>query len=285
MKPYIHATIIFAGFFVAAGTTAIIAAEFQVVSTKGEAVVSMLDGIRTPRRSESIPMVAQRFFIPSDTDPFGNDVAGQLRSEVTPRPSYAPIVDIQAEPATHPERTGRREHTHRVEMKKSAMSAPVAPAAATPAEQATPAANLAAFRVEGLPKKLAPLGKLNIYYRSDSKGGSFGVPGLKVNCNKDVLQFNVDERVMALQQKQIEMQLKSLPKSSTTFVQIGPDGTSRIQEFGANEKFHKDMENAEVARAFEALSTAKKIAVTNAENAMRSAAVDSDSSSDSDSGN
>ena len=256
MKPYIHATIIFAGFVMAAGTTAIVTAEYKLVSTKGQVLLSVLDEVRSSSSHDQAPMVAYRFEVPRDSNPAGNDVAGQLQSEVAPRAVYAPVVDIQSEPVRHTERAAHLTHFHRPELKR-AVSADV-PAVPASAAQTAPELTLASLpkRAEkGLPDDF------RFYYRANGKTGSIKVPGFGVKCTKDGVQFKLDEKVLALHEKELDAQFKSLPKNISTFVEMTPEEQVKLNA----------LQSAKIQDQFESreAESARQIAFTNAQSALR----------------
>ena len=114
MKPYIHATIIFAGFFVAAGTVAIISAEYNVVSSRGEAVFSMLDSLRPAQIDHSLPVVADRIELNRDSDLMGTD-EDQVKLDFAPTSVSAPEVHLKATPALRREHAARKGHAKRTQ--------------------------------------------------------------------------------------------------------------------------------------------------------------------------
>jgi hypothetical protein len=277
MKPYIHATIIFAGFVMAAGTTAIVTAEYKLVSTKGQVLVSMLDQVRSRNPDDRAPLVADRIVLRGDNNPFDNDLAGQLQSEVTPQAVYAPVVDIQSEPVRHAQRASHLTHFHRAEAK---LSTPAAPANPANAVQPTPAISLVSLPKSG--QKGLPAG-FRFYYSSNGKTASFKVPGFNVKCMKDSVQFKFDRKALALQQKQWEAQLKTLPKDLTTFVEMTPEDQAKFKELGAMQAGRQFEENQ--TRSMHEADSARQIAFSNAQNALREAGVSQVTIGDADSGN
>lgn len=278
MKPYIHATIIFAGFVMAVGTTAIVTAEYKLVSTKGQVLLSVLDEVRSGNSYERAPAVAYRFEVPRDTNPFGRDVAGQLRSEVAPQAVYAPVVDVQSEPVRHSWRSAHLARFHRTEVK--ATPTPAATAMAATPIQPTPAMSLAS-----LPKGASQNGlpaHFRILYSADGKVESMKIAGFGVKCTKDGVQFKLDEKVLALHEKEIEAQFKS-PKNISTFMEMSPEDQAKFKELGAIQAGKQLDENQ--SRSMHEADSARQIALTNAQNALRDAGVTQISIDGSDLGN
>ncbi len=267
MKPYIHATIIFAGFVMAAGTTAIVTAEYRLVSTKGQVLLSVLDEVRSNSSRAQAPMVAYRFEAPRDVNPFGDDVARQLQSEVAPRAVYAPAVDIQSEPIPHAERTAHLTHLHRAEMKRRVTTdVPTVPASAI---QPLPEMSLASLP-SGAAQKDLPA-HFRIFYTPDGKAGSMKMPGFGLKCTKDGVQFKFDEKALALHEKQFKTQFKTLPKNISTFVQLSPEDQATFKELGAIQAGKQH--DGDRAWSMQEAESARQIAITNTQAALRSAGV------------
>lgn len=272
MKPYIHATIIFAGFVMIVGTASIVTAEYKVV-TKGAALWSMLDeaGSAAPLNHNQIR--ADRVVALRDSNPMSEDVAGRLHIELAPRVAAAPLVEIQATSARHATRVNHSRYPS--SMKKVIARAPKAPQVDT---SATASIRLASLPREPDSKNLLPA-HFRVFY-VDGKPMSIKVPAFNFKCTKDGFQFKVDEKAFTGEQKEWQTQLKTLPKNITTLVELKRgDDAAREKELGS------DFQLQEVqSEAFQIADSARESAMRAAD-AERSADDSQVKVNDSDFGN
>ena len=220
MKPYIHGTIIFAGFFVAAGTASIVAAEYQLVATRGAAVASIFK----PAREQAPQAVAARYiWTQDDSDLYGSDWQARMKSEL--KPAVAPEVEIKvdSQPSKCPEAEARKARAVRL---REARAPRAELALESPASPATPPSSqqLVALNIPSMYQEAdVPEAAFKFEVAGKDKA-MFAIEGLPKEC-----KFKFDSKMFAVDQKRWAMDMKAVALHDKTWTQMSDKDLKKLK--------------------------------------------------------
>ena len=132
----------------------------------------------------------------------------------------------------------------------------------------SPASAPTVLRLAGNPKTFAAGARVRFV---TTKGGTFAVPGATIKCDKNGFEFRVDEKQIALQQKMLEQNLKTAAADRTVaFVEIHPEDFAQFKNLADDDKLSRDEKKAALGEAFKTWQSAKRMAISTAQNSVQS---------------
>jgi hypothetical protein len=236
MKPHLQATIALAGIFVLAGTSAIVTAEYQVLTSGRDAVASLLVNTHDNFAKHDSQMVPRSFVLSNDSDPYGTDVTAKLESELKCT-NAGPIVDVQVTPrVTKATPVGLPTQVRIVRRASAARLAPKAARStwtAAPAAPVMPSMALTSALLP-MPGKAANLPKGGSYkFILNGNKGVFRIDGLLKGGRPmvfDSKQFAENRKAMAM-----EFQMMGHPDAKT-WAHVSLAELEKLKSFGVTIK-------------------------------------------------